>query len=73
MSVFAGYVGYMEWIVVPKLKRRVKTDEKGLEELLDLIHETEKSISNSRELSTLTRESLRIRLSRFGIGANSSK
>jgi hypothetical protein len=55
------------------LTRRAKSDKRRLEDLLGLIHETERAISNSHELSTLTREYLRIRISRFGIGSNAWK
>jgi hypothetical protein len=56
---------------IGKVKSRVEPDKKLLEDLIDLIHETERSITGSGELSTLARETLRIRLARFGIGKKS--
>ena len=68
-TAVALYASFLE-LRVQKLKRRAKSDKRGLEDLLGLIHETERAITNSRELSTLAREYLRIRISRFGIGKN---
>ncbi|HEV2860699.1 MAG TPA: hypothetical protein VGX48_06825 [Pyrinomonadaceae bacterium] len=66
-----SYASYLEFRA-QKLSRRVESDKERLGDLVDLLHETEKAIS-SDELSTLARETLRIRLSRFGIGTKAWK
>jgi hypothetical protein len=65
-----AYMLYAE-LIVRRIKRPTDADKRRLEDLIELMQETERAIVNTRNLSTLKREYLRIRLSRFGIGKKS--
>jgi len=54
-----------------QIKRHMKTDERDLTEVVELLREIEPAYAKEEQLSALERVQIRIRLSRFGIGSSS--
>ncbi len=54
-----------------QIKHRMKTDERDLTEVVELLREIEPVYAKEEQLSALERVQIRIRLSRFGIGSSS--
>ncbi|MBY0456373.1 MAG: hypothetical protein K2V38_03480, partial [Gemmataceae bacterium] len=56
-------------ILRSRLRKRLRREQRVLDELVDMLREFEQFLSHEEQLTALERATFRIRLLRFGIGS----